>query len=414
MQFSLKDLLVVVAFVAVISWCVGQIGLDNASLWIVLIAMAGTGAAFISAARRQEGRWLAPLMPVMLFVPCFLGVISPAVSLLAALLFLGGVVFLTLGRPSARVVSAFVMVCMAASLVVDAREVRGRVQKLEALRREFPIVSLVGRLDYERPDEQDDSERADEPINVELLGRLDAFEEDLEKNNHRSWDLQAIHNRQHEKFIRSMGFGVLRMRTIRPESIQRPPLRDIAFAETPIPRPKRFDDWSSMLWADDSNTVYRLHEVSRNDFFDPNGFGGVVEPKRAAGFIEHAMHISPRQGLEDRDAWLIDRLELVSLLKFDEPRVYVLDHLPRMDQLSSDDVLTRALDEFEKESLEKLRTEEDLVVREEDGVHRMLGSLRAAKQCLECHSVDRGELLGAFSYVLRRGEKGEVGAAAGQ
>jgi hypothetical protein len=101
-------------------------------------------------------------------------------------------------------------------------------------------------------------------------------------------------------------------------------------------------------------------------------------------------------------------------LKFDEPRVYVLDHLPRMDQLSSDDVLTRALDEFEKESLEKLRTEEDLVVREEDGVHRMLGSLRAAKQCLECHSVDRGELLGAFSYVLRRGEKGEVGAAAGQ
>jgi hypothetical protein len=204
------------------------------------------------------------------------------------------------------------------------------------------------------------------------------------------------------------------MRTIRRDSIQRPPLRDIAFAEPPAPRPERYDDWSSMLWADDSNTVYRLHEVSRNDFFDPNGFGGVVEPKRTAGFIEHAMHISPREGLEDRDAWLIDRLELVSLLKFDEPRVYVLDHLPRMDQLSSDDVPTRALDEFEKASLEKLRTDEDLVVREQDGVHRMLGSLRAAKQCLECHSVKRGELLGAFSYVLLRGEKGEVGAAAGQ
>jgi len=107
-------------------------------------------------------------------------------------------------------------------------------------------------------------------------------------------------------------------------------------------------------------------------------------------------------------AWKIERLELASLLKFDEPRVYVLDHLLRMDQLSSEDVPTRALDAFEKESLEELRTDEDLVIREENGVHRMLGSLRAAKQCLECHSVERGELLGAFSYVLRRGEEGEV------
>ncbi len=50
----------------------------------------------------------------------------------------------------------------------------------------------------------------------------------------------------------------------------------------------------------------------------------------------------------------LTRLELVSLLKFDEPRVYVLDCLPRMDQLPSDDVLTRALNEFEQSSLESL------------------------------------------------------------
>jgi hypothetical protein len=55
-----------------------------------------------------------------------------------------------------------------------------------------------------------------------------------------------------------------------------------------------------------------------------------------------------------------------------------------------------------------LRIDDDLIVREEEGVHRMLGSLRAAKQCLECHSAERGKLLGAFSYVLRRGVKGEV------
>jgi hypothetical protein len=32
----------------------------------------------------------------------------------------------------------------------------------------------------------------------------------------------------------------------------------------------------------------------------------------------------------------------------------------------------------------------------------MLGSIRALKQCTSCHSVERGALLGAFSYVLRR------------
>jgi hypothetical protein len=32
----------------------------------------------------------------------------------------------------------------------------------------------------------------------------------------------------------------------------------------------------------------------------------------------------------------------------------------------------------------------------------MLGSLRATKHCLQCHSGSRGSLLGAFSYRLRR------------
>jgi hypothetical protein len=58
------------------------------------------------------------------------------------------------------------------------------------------------------------------------------------------------------------------------------------------------------------------------------------------------------------------------------------------------------MDSFEKRSLNRMRAGEDVII--EPGGHRirMLGSLRATKQCLECHSVDRGELLGAFSYEL--------------
>src|SRR5690606_28419911 len=108
-----------------------------------------------------------------------------------------------------------------------------------------------------------------------------------------------------------------------------------------------------------------------------------------AGFIEHGMHYAPRSAMSEPDAWTIDRLELVSLLKFDEPRVYVLDHLPRMDQLASNDAPTRKLDEFEAAALAQLATEKDIVVEqqsvadqtgggEQQRVHyRMLGSLRA-------------------------------------
>jgi nitrate reductase cytochrome c-type subunit len=73
-----------------------------------------------------------------------------------------------------------------------------------------------------------------------------------------------------------------------------------------------------------------------------------------------------------------------------------------MDQLSSDNVPTRSLDSFESKSLAQLWADEDVVVSHEGNEYRMLGSLRAARQCLECHSVQRGELLGAFSYSLRR------------
>jgi hypothetical protein len=117
-------------------------------------------------------------------------------------------------------------------------------------------------------------------------------------------------------------------------------------------------------------------------------------------FVPHAFHHHPLERSKEPPKWSIDRVELVSLLKFDEPRVYVLDHLPRMDQLSGDTAPTRELNEFEASALTKLRADEDLVVQSESAEYQMLGSLRAAKQCLDCHNVQRGELLGAFSYRL--------------
>ena len=93
-------------------------------------------------------------------------------------------------------------------------------------------------------------------------------------------------------------------------------------------------------------------------------------------------------------------LDLVSVLKFEAPAVYLTESLPRMDELR--DAPTRPLDAFEQEALAALRRGEDLMAQETSDRMRMLGSLRAAKQCVGCHNAEHGELLGAFTYKLTR------------
>lgn len=44
---------------------------------------------------------------------------------------------------------------------------------------------------------------------------------------------------------------------------------------------------------------------------------------------------------------------------------------------------------------------EDLFASRDGDDLRMLGAVRSAKQCVACHGGERGDLLGAFSYVLR-------------
>jgi hypothetical protein len=87
-------------------------------------------------------------------------------------------------------------------------------------------------------------------------------------------------------------------------------------------------------------------------------------------------------------------------LKFEQPRVYVSDYLPQMRQPS--EATTRPLDQFEQQGLASLQTGDDLFTVVDDGEIRMLGSLRAIKICLGCHAVQRGDVLGAFSYRISR------------
>jgi hypothetical protein len=80
--------------------------------------------------------------------------------------------------------------------------------------------------------------------------------------------------------------------------------------------------------------------------------------------------------------------------------VYVAEHLPRMEMLGA--APTRELVAFETRALRELASGASLVSEGRPGELRMLGPVRAGDRCARCHAVNRGALLGAFSYTLRR------------
>jgi hypothetical protein len=145
--------------------------------------------------------------------------------------------------------------------------------------------------------------------------------------------------------------------------------------------------------------LQRFHEGGVVDFVHPAGFGFVKDRRHVAGFQAHQFSQVPRPP----QRWELESLSLVGLLLHNEPVAYVSVHLPRMDELR--EAATRPLERFEAAGLEALRRGEDLVVAETPGRLWMLGALRSTKQCVGCHGGQRCDLLGAFSYALRRSER---------
>jgi hypothetical protein len=147
-----------------------------------------------------------------------------------------------------------------------------------------------------------------------------------------------------------------------------------------------------------------MHLDAQVDFANPYGFGYFADREHVAGFVPHRFSRSPdpfhgHQAPRDaklHGSWTTRKVELVSLLKHEQPRVYVSKHLPRMDELR--DAPTRPLDAFEQEHLPALHAGEEIRTQDDGDRFRMLGAVRAARQCVTCHAVEHGALLGAFSY----------------
>ncbi len=170
---------------------------------------------------------------------------------------------------------------------------------------------------------------------------------------------EDIHQGFVHEFISADGFGVTRISArylpATPENIEIPETVPIPI---PKPQPKSapiassdlVDDAQQAVETEQNSTVQELemsifHIQEMADFVNQRGFGIVgntsyvsKSPKYldlATGFQAHAFRRmpDPPTNADKSVTWLIEKLELVSLLKHDTPRVYESENLPRMDEL---------------------------------------------------------------------------------
>ncbi len=331
----------------------------------------------------------------------------------------------------------------------------------EYYRGEFPFRSLRDRLAYEKSLPPN---RAEPKLNTAAKTWLKDEDEPNNglnyKDSLRSYALEELHSDQVRRFITQEGFGLARFEPPSPQMLALPEVKPVRSSnaiaissehlESPridlpkdepttldlikpdleknLPEEKlegilhdRYSAWAAQRNPLHLPTIPRLltmNEDSYNSFASRSRIGYAKDIDHVAGFSGHAMSASPQidlreplggEGLPKGDGqpkgdlthlWRIRRMNLVSLLKFPQPAVYESENVPAMQELVK--AKTRPLDKFEADALQKLRDGEQIVVASQTNRILMLGSLRATKRCLDCHSVQSGELLGAFSYELIR------------
>lgn len=287
------------------------------------------------------------------------------------------------------------------------------VAVIDAKRVQFPVESIASRLKYETRGTENHTP-VTLPANV-----LAALQEQDQAIEIRGWNgrlvrLRRLHEESYRDFIATSGFGFERTRPPSLRSLELP-------TDEPVPIPNLMSSEEDYLAEREaSGTAGASKDVSPETleegtnahrsaswlFLDVRQWGHVVDREHVVGFQPHHIAEIPHTGqlyTGEIRRWKIAQLELVSLLKYETPRVYVSSHLPDLRELA--EVTTRKLNSFESMSLPQLEEERNLVIEDSSTRIRMLGALRASTSCLECHHCSEGALLGAFSYVLVRADQ---------
>jgi hypothetical protein len=104
--------------------------------------------------------------------------------------------------------------------------------------------------------------------------------------------------------------------------------------------------------------------------------------------------------------WRMEKQELMSVNAAGGPVVYLINPETRHalmkanKEFRGETAKKRELTEFETAALKKLRDGDDVVLQSSEKEMHVLGAVRAREECLTCHKVEAGTLLGAFTYKL--------------
>jgi hypothetical protein len=266
------------------------------------------------------------------------------------------------------------------------------LHEYDGLRARYPFESMEDRVP-----EPPRAERT-QPIPAATDARMVSLEQmHGNSNSIRTYQLRQIHEQTVELFVSNQGFGITRlMRPSEGNLIQRE--YDNRPIPQPVPRaspsdlPAGLPEPKPTANAD----VVELHERSLLNFSELRGIGYIKDRRHVAGFRPHRFAEVPDAA---KAQLTVETVDLISLLRHPEPVAYVSADLPRMEELRRAPI--RPLDAVESSAIKQLREGEDLISVDADRL-RMVGSIRNLRQCVDCHGGERGDLLGAFSYTLRR------------
>jgi hypothetical protein len=313
--------------------------------------------------------------------------------------------------------------------VISNRPAKAVKWDAEKLRAKYPFESLAERLAYEARHKAGKKQHAAAANLTEAAKQsLDAQESSIEMQRRfdlRTRALRELHSNRVERFIRQQGFGESRMVMPTPSHLELPEAPPVQLATVssdayeqvgarPLAIPATASERGEEPGRLPSLSMLReFHGTNRWNFLSVTAWGAVQGKQQAAGFEGHAFRhlpilVEPRESNDDprppdpdpKHPWHVTRLELVGLFVHDKPQVYMSHRLPKMTELARSKV--RDLNEFEVQALKTLHGGDELVASATLNRIQMLGAVRASKQCLECHEAQRGDLLGAFSYELRR------------
>jgi hypothetical protein len=285
---------------------------------------------------------------------------------------------------SGRSFAALLVFLLGAAQLLHHLQASEDVEEMRELRRRFPVASIRSRLAFH-----------ERPAQLQPTGNTVRAKE-VRASGVRAWKLEWLHSQHYEEFVSAAGFGAMRMPHVRIGSIQLPPLTRLATTPEGVcfdlnDRPGRRLPEPALL-----TSAFRR---DLGDFLNVERLGYYESVDRVIGFEPHAMSERPSPIQVETETWQVARLELVSLLRHDAPRVYMSGELPNLEEL--DRFETRELDEFEQWALGKLQDQHEIATTEEPSMIRLLGAVRAAESCIACHDVPVKSLLGAFSYEIR-------------